>query len=109
MLNITLNMSKEETQALLTAYREAEKSAKDWLAQIRTNIHALEASLGEVVLHQTIASSSQPGVTYDVTRDSSNKFACECPSFKYERGLDAYHRCKHIRTAFDRPYSWRSF
>ena len=108
MFNVNLTMSREELEACLKASREAEVIAKDWLAQIRTNIRALELAVSPIRC-QTVKSETEMDVTYIVTRtqlDTGWYYECNCPAFQYKRGIDMNGNCKHIRTARLNPSGW---
>jgi hypothetical protein len=109
MFNVTLTMSKEETEACLKASKEAEEIALEWLNQIRANIRTLELALRPGYT-QAVLSETYPDTVYTVTRKYdmfNNIYECNCPSFKYARGLDGDNHCKHIRYAISRPFYWK--
>lgn len=107
-MNVMLDLTKEEMEAALKSMKEAEDIARQWLATIRTNIYNLEKALAPPppVFYQNILSETYPDTAYLVCR-TGDTYTCECKSFVYARSLDEHHRCKHIRTAINRPYSWR--
>lgn len=107
-MEISFNISRENLSALKAAF-EGDLLVMEAAAQeVRDNIARIDRALYPVSF-QFIASEYQSGVVYKVTKTYVAGFApgsvtyeCECPSFKYNRGLDDRSRCKHIRKAQDR-------
>lgn len=99
-MDVTFNMNKETLSALRDMLKSDKAILEAALSEIKDNIRRIDAALTPVE-YQNVTSASDPSMSYRVTRtlqaDGFYKYACSCPSFQYDRGLDEAGHCKHIR------------
>lgn len=103
-MDVTFALNKETLEALKDAFTRDLAVYEGVVKDIKANLARIDIALSPVRRVQ-VESDSAYGRAYTVTRTARSDgyfpftYECSCPSYQYERGLDADHRCKHIRRA----------
>jgi len=112
-MEVTFSLNKETLEALLDAFNRDLAVYQGVVKDIKANIARIESALSPVKRTQ-VPSEHDYLKAYTVTRTdvgdgtaSRYVYECSCPSFQYERGLDADGHCKHIRQARGGTSVWR--
>ena len=97
MATITLDITKEQAEAMLASSRETETRLRSELDTILLNIDRLARFVGEPRYggpYKThVKSFTMPGRYYAVERDGAGKWSCSCDAFKFHPDIP----CKHLR------------